>query len=367
VDDDARSSAEGVEAPGRPPRAVPADRLREAARAAYGWDDGVRLTAGPRGALGQIWRVDAGAARYALKELFAHPPSAAALDAELDFTARAAAAGVRLPASLPDRSGRHLVSTMAGPWLRLYDWVELHPLALSAQTAVAVGTVLARLHRCAAAATREPDGGAPDAWFDTVAPVTAFDGAVASGAPWAAPLRERLADHAALTATVAPVDPGRLVVCHRDLHPENILAAADGTPVVVDWDNLGPADPARELVKVLFDWFGDGLHTDLDAMRVLYGAYVAAGGPARITGPADCTMLIATRFNFLRKQTAVALDPATEPRHREWAEREIAETLRWLPAPETLAAVLELEPEPAQRTAEASKSTRFLPASRSTR
>jgi Ser/Thr protein kinase RdoA (MazF antagonist) len=317
-------------------------RLTEAARAAYGWDADVRITPGPRGALGQIWRVDTGGRRYALKEFFADPPSAAFLDAELTFAARAAAAGVRLPASLPDRSGRHLVSTVDEPWLRLADWVDLSALALTPDTARAVGAVLARLHRCAAAVSVEPDGEPPHPWYDTFPPVDAFAGAAASASPWAATLRERLADHAALTAPVTPVDPARLVMCHRDLHPENILAGPDGAPVVVDWDNLGPADPARELVKMLFDWFGDSLNTDLDAMRVLYRAYVDEGGPARITDPADFSMLICARLNFLRKQIALALDPATVPRHREWAEREIVETLRWLPTPQRYDAVLAL-------------------------
>ena len=68
------------------------------------------VSAGPRGALGQIWRLDVGPARYALKEIFAEPPSEALIEAELAFARRAAEAGVRLPASHPDRDGRHLLT-----------------------------------------------------------------------------------------------------------------------------------------------------------------------------------------------------------------------------------------------------------------
>ena len=71
-----------------------------------------------------------------------------------------------------------------------------------------------------------------------------------------------------LCAAVAPADPAGLIVCHRDLHPENVLADAAGALVVVDWDNLGPAAPGRELARALFDWFCDGPTTDLDAVRV---------------------------------------------------------------------------------------------------
>jgi hypothetical protein len=36
--------------------------------------------------------------------------------------------------------------------------------------------------------------------------------------------------------------------------------------VVVDWDNLEPAAPGREVARARFDWFCDGPTADLDAM-----------------------------------------------------------------------------------------------------
>ena len=48
------------------------------------------------------------------------------------------------------------------------------------------------------------------------------------------------------------------------------------------------------------------------------------------------------RLNFLRLQTGIAIDPRAKPRDREWAEREIDESLRILPTPRQLADVLEL-------------------------
>jgi hypothetical protein len=81
---------------------------------------------------------------------------------------------------------------------------------------------------------------------------------------------------------------------------------------------------------------------DLDAMRGMYEAYVRAGGPGRITEPADFTMLVASRLNFLLVQARAALDPQAEPRHCEGAEREIDEGLRILPTPRQLADVLEM-------------------------
>lgn len=312
-------------------------------REAFGWGEDVVATAGPRGALGQIWRLDAGPARYALKEIFAEPPSEALIEAELAFARRAAKVGVRLPASHPDRAGRHLLTAPGGTWLRLYDWVDLRPVDLRAHaTPRELGTLLARLHRCAPATAVEPGGGPPDPWYHRVPALHEWAEAAASGAVWAARLADRLTSLPELCAPVGPPDPDGLIVCHRDLHPENILADPTGALVVVDWDNLGPAAPGRELARALFDWFCDGPTADLDAMRGMYEAYVRAGGPGRLTEPADFSMLLASRLNFLLVQLGIAIDPRAEPRHREWAEREIDEALRILPTPRQLADVQEL-------------------------
>jgi Ser/Thr protein kinase RdoA (MazF antagonist) len=307
-------------------------------RAAFGWDADVAVSPGPRGALGRIWRLDVGPARYALKEIFAEPPSAAVVEAELAFARRAAEARVRLPASHPDHDGHYLVPARDGTWLRLYDWVDLRPLEPSATPSV-MGTLLARLHRCAPADACEPGGAPPSRWYEHVPDAPQWTHATTSGAAWAARLADRLDTLPELCAAVGPADPATLVTCHRDLHPENVLADPDGEPVVLDWDNLGPAAPGRELARALFDWFCEG-SPDLDAMRDMYDAYVRHGGPGRVAEQADFTMLLASRLNFLLAQTRIALDSHIERQHREWAEREIDEALTILPTPRQLAAVL---------------------------
>jgi Ser/Thr protein kinase RdoA (MazF antagonist) len=316
-------------------------------REAFGWDDEVVVSAGPRGALGQVWRLEVGLARYALKEIFADPPSAALIEAELAFARRAAEAGVRLPMSYPDRAGRYLLAAPGGTWLRLYDWVDLRPVELTAPaTPRELGVLIARLHRCAPVAVAEPTGGPPDPWYDRVPALTEWTQARASGAVWAARLADRLTGLPELCTAVGPADPAGLIVCHRDLHPENVLTDSTGALVVVDWDNLGPAAPARELARALLDWFCDGPRIDIEGVRGMYQAYVGEGGPGRITEPTDFSMLLACRLNFLLVQATTAINPRAEPRHREWAEREIDQALRILPTPRQLADVLELTRNP---------------------
>jgi Ser/Thr protein kinase RdoA (MazF antagonist) len=312
-------------------------------REAFGWTEDVIMSAGPRGARGQIWRLGVGRARYALKEIFAGPPSPSVIDTELTFARKAAAAGVRLPASHPDSEGRHVLAAPGGRWLRLYDWIDLRPVDLHAPaTPQQLGTLLARLHQCASAVAFEPDGEPPDPWYDHVPASDEWTVPAASGAAWAMRLADRLRTLPDLCAAVGPADPVGLILCHRDLHPDNVLADPAGALVVVDWDNLGPATPGRELALVLFDWFCEGSTMDVDAMRAMYDAYVGEGGPGRITEPSDFTMLLACRLNFLLRQTRIAIDTATEARHREWAEREIAEALDILPTAGQLADVLRM-------------------------
>jgi hypothetical protein len=317
------------------------DGLIRYVREAFGWNDGVAVSPGPRGALGQIWRLELGSDRFALKEIFYEPPSEALIEAELAFTRRAVAAGVRVPASHPDREGRHLLTTPDGTWLRLYDWVDLRPVEPGAPaTPGDLGILLARLHRCAPVMAVEVGGESPYDWYNRVPEPHEWATVDPSGATWAGALGDRLTTLPELCAAVGPAEPGELIGCHRDLHPENVLGDPTGALVVVDWDNLGPATPGRELGRVVFDWFFDGSVVDLDAVREMHETYRQAGGPGRLARPADFTMMLACRLNFLLVQARVALDPAAEPRHREWAEREIEETLLLTPTPRHLADVL---------------------------
>jgi len=318
------------------------DELVAQARTAFGWTGDIGVSAGPRGALGQFWRLEIGSARYALKHIFDEPPTEASIRVELDLVSRARDAGVRAPASHPARDGQYLLTARDGTWFRCYDWLELRPVASDASdTARRLGALLAGLHRCAPVAPAEPNGdGPPDPWYDQVPPAVAWEAVVTSGTSWAARLNDRLTMLPQLCAAVGTADPARLILCHRDLHFENVFVDPEGELVVVDWDDLGPADPGRELARALFDWWCNDVDTDLDAVGAMVESYLDAGGPGRITGPADFSMLLACRLNFLVAQAALALDPHAERAHREWAEHEIDVGLHLLPTPRQLTDVL---------------------------
>lgn len=307
-------------------------------------DEDVSITPGARGARGEVWRLTAGRRVYALKRVFAGaPPARGEVEGEVAFARRAAAAGVRLPSSHRDRYGEYVVPLSDGGWLRLYDWVELQSVDFAA-TAEALGVLLARLHQCASPVGPELNGVPPDRWYEVPpdpeewAPLVRE--ATEAGLSWATRLAAAAKGLPALQDIISAADPARKRLCHRDLHPGNVLADQASELVVVDWEDVGPADPAQELARTLVACYHDG-QPDLDAIRRAYRSYLEAGGPARLYSAADFTMLIAAALNFLSLQVRVALDPKTTTRERYWAESEIDESLRILPTPDLLTTVLD--------------------------
>jgi Ser/Thr protein kinase RdoA (MazF antagonist) len=295
---------------------------------------GASIAAVSRGAGGRVWRLDLGAERFAVKELLGVSDEES-VRREVAFTAHLQAAGIRLPASLPGPGGRFLVrlpgDARAG-WLRLYRWIDGVPADLAdPRLAAWIGELLARLHVHAL-----PSQGTADPWDETV-PVPATwghlaDAARAQGAGWGRAMAGRAGLLAALADLVTPAAGDQLVTCHRDLHPDNVLAGGSGDLVPLDWDDTGPACP-EELAGLLMFWHADDHgHADDSAVARTLTAYHAAGGPGRLRDEQSFGMYIAGRLNFLHAQASVALDPATTAEHRHYAASQISDTLARLPA-----------------------------------
>jgi len=218
-----------------------------------------------RGAMGQVWKVTTASGRWAVKELFwgADPDSA---EGDVAFQTAALAVGVRLPRPVrAPATGAILVDVDGRSW-RAYEWADLGPpLDSAGQRAMVahVGSLLARLDRAGATWP----GGEVDPWYTTVPAAGRWEAlttrAPAAALPWTERLDALRADLALLAEVVAAAaarPPSALVRrCHRDLGRDNVRPPAGGGPMVVlDWENAGPCDPAREMGALVVRWCRTG-------------------------------------------------------------------------------------------------------------
>jgi aminoglycoside phosphotransferase (APT) family kinase protein len=314
--------------------------------------DSARLTFVARGAEGQVSLLECNGLRYAVKQPFAADAAFADLASgeavvrrEAAYLTHFAQAGIPAPVPVADRQGRFLVPVpqrLGGGLVRLSTWVDgSAPRAdfVPGLHATGLGALLGRLH-AAAPATDDPIG----PWYRTVPEPLVWADLVerGSGQPWhhALAARQPALDQLGDLVRAVPDPIGPFVVGHRDLHPENVLVTANGQLVPVDWEDVGPVIPDRELAKVLVQWHVDGDEVDAPAIRRTVVAYRAAGGTGAVVGLDAFTMLLSGELNFLAEEAGTSLDPATADAHREHAVGEVQECLLWLPSAPTLQHVL---------------------------
>lgn len=278
----------------------------------FGLGHGPRLE-GPvaRGQLGQVWRLTTADGAFAVKEWFAGPDDdVPAKDAA--FSALARAAGLCTPEVVRTVDGQ-VTAVIDDTMVRVFEWVDLLPRTPELDP-VRVAEALALLHTVGTS-THEP----VDRWFSEGFGAGAWYG-----------LLERLTDALApfadgfgrmvgsLVEVESVIEPHETtIVCHRDLWADNVLGTPDGRVCIIDFENMGPADPSQELAMVLFE-FGDD---DPERMRGLYDRYVEVGGPGRVTRPGHFSMLVAEQAHITHYAGARWLgeeDPEERKRLESW-------------------------------------------------
>ncbi|MEU9455485.1 phosphotransferase [Streptomyces sp. NPDC048277] len=305
---------------------------------AYGLGPGPRtLVPVARGALGQIWKLSGSGCSWAVKQLL-FGGDEAGVEQEAALRLACERLGIASPRLHTNRHGTHLtaVPTATGEThVKLYDWIEGTRADLTDPEILDwFGRTMGLLHRAGAGATE-----APAAWYERCPSdgdwKELHEKVTGAGLPWADALGRFIGTSAVeLGRWVTPSDAGDRVTSHLDLQPQNVLVGAAG-PVLLDWDNAGPASAERELARALFVWAG-GNDVDAEAARRLIRAYRQAGGPATVRGPGSFAMLLATALNYVHVQAEAAVDPELTPAQREFANGEVVAQLADVPDPAAL-------------------------------
>ena len=300
---------------------------------AFGLPGRSTLSDGPvaRGKQGVMWRLDTDEGAFAVKVPF--DP-----DVEKDHTTFAAfqeaalAAGVPTPAIRRTPEGS-VFAEVAGATVRLYTWVDLLDVDLDLDPR-GVGRTLALLHQVPF------EGGTErDPWFEEAVPDATWsalvDDLLAAGAPFALELAELRPALAEVASWITPLRGTRM--CHRDLWADNLRATVEGGLCVIDWEDCGAADPARELACALFEF----ARRRPDRARSLHDAYVEAGGPGRVRHREDFSMLAAQLDHISHQAASDWLTPNPRSPERADAEAWLRETLDDPHTPEVLDEILD--------------------------
>ena len=261
-----------------------------------------------RGEQGWVWRLDADMGTFAIKELIIRQTPA---DASADFAyqeAVRATGAVPMPRPVRTADGRVVVD-FAEYQLRGYEWVDVLAPDRSLDPTM-VGATMAAIHRVQYGPARPLIG-----WYSE--PVGArrwrqlLEESRAAAAPFADALDGEIPELLRLEGLMEP--PTNLQSCHRDLWADNVLPTPAGGVCVIDWENCGLAETAQELPMAMFDFACD----DQRRVAELYHAYIAAGGPARLSGYAAFTMVIAQFGHFWESAIAryLSTDAAEDKAH----------------------------------------------------
>ena len=283
-----------------------------------------------RGEMGRIWRLDTDRGRFALKELF-DPLDEADAQADVGFQRVALDAGLAIPRPLvrPDGGVLQEVERDGGPvaMFRAYSWVDLADPPCAPRPAVAAA-LLARLHRL-----DRPADATMTAWFSEPLGAEGWASlldAVRRGAPPWLEAFERLAPAAeAAEAIVTDAGLDRLPIvdlrrCHLDFNPENVLLDVAGEPVILDWENSGPAPCEQELACAILDFAAKP-----SAARDFLRDYRQAGGPAHVTGRRSFAMAVAIQSHLADVYARSGAAPTSDEVRARMARRidELSRTL----------------------------------------
>lgn len=259
-----------------------------------------------RGATGFIWKVTTDRGSFAVKRLQSWvTPDPMPFDVHVQHAAEGV--GIPLPRPVLTPGGEAMVEHT-----RVYEWVDLlpaHPTPAAPAVATEVGDLLGRLHRLAL----PPADPGVDRWYLDPPTVDDWRDVLRRGTDGGMPWTSWLADEIDFLDDVGrrvgtPYD-GPEITCHRDFAPGNLLpSAADGSLVVLDWENAGALPAVVELAWTVVFWCASRDRVDEDAALALVEAY----GESEPLVPSAFHGAVVTHLNFLKVNLDASLDDPSD-------------------------------------------------------
>ncbi len=285
--------------------------------------------------MGKIWRLETETGAYAVKELYwAQDMSAeqTAVARQILFCEEARAAGVAAPANIRADSGQYVIALpqrLGRRLIRAYEWVEGRPVT----SAEAGASAWAGRTQAVIEALGVPPGDQEvDPWSYKAPSEEAWDALADRCAeaqkPWADRLRRLIPQFIEMTGLTGPPDPTALIVTHTDFQPQNVLLDGDGQFVLLDWDDAGPATPARALGQLVNSWHIHGSTVDRDGIRQTLDGYRAAGGTTTITDVTAFGEPICGYLNYVHAQCELSLDRSQDSALQIKADRQVPDLLQ---------------------------------------
>lgn len=251
----------------------------------------------------------------------------AAIRSELWWCAALAAQGVAVPAALPDREGRLLVTLSSGRAASVIEWIEGEPLGeagvpfptplpLLLDRHRALGRLIRQLHDTTARLTLPPDFQRPRWDLDGLTGESPFWGRFWDH-PSASPEQRATLIRArhALRERLATLPPVQLV--HADVLRENVLVN-DSSVFLIDFDDSGWGFPLYDLGTTMSQNLYEPACADIrDALMEGYGT-TDRGMVETMTLARTCASV---GWTMPRLAPADPINPRHIARAVMWAER----------------------------------------------
>ncbi|TCC35830.1 hypothetical protein [Kribbella speibonae] len=236
----------------------------------------------------------------------------------------AVAAGVAAPAAAISPHGRLIEKVRGGNW-RVHEWLEVGPepvLPVSTAMARRAGALFGTLHALAIPSD-EPIHGYLTYRRSEAEWQHLLGRARAAGKPWAEQLEARLPVFRELQAIELEA-PDELMLCNRNLNPENVRQGRDGELTVMEWDFAGSLSPELELGSALTQWLMRP-HVNQRGLSAFRDGYGEVREWPKL-GLDSFAVAISGWLNWTYNAICEAIDPEDAER-AVFAEREAVEVL----------------------------------------